>query len=318
MPSICLIKGLSRAVSIAACVSAVLLGTITAQAKPANGTQDKTAPAKIAKLQSGKAKARASSENQLAAANICERAGVAVEFTHKMPRAILVSLSMAETGRASKSGEVRPWPWTINAEGKGYYFETKQEAIAATKRLLKSGMRSIDVGCMQVNLRYHPNAFASLEEAFDPITNMSYGATFLKDLYGRSGSWPKAVAHYHSQLSVYNKPYFARVIRIWMDQRVRVASLTQAIEERATVLRGGAETPIRTIVIGTGRQAPMVLDANSDGGSRVAAVETVGLRFSIDEYETERRTANSAQPEPRVLEPERKPTVLAEASVPPA
>ena len=32
-------------------------------------------------------------------------------------------------------------------------------------------MKVIDVGCFQVDLFYHPYAFTSLEEAFDPDAN---------------------------------------------------------------------------------------------------------------------------------------------------
>ena len=35
---------------------------------------------------------------------------------------------------------------------------------------------------MQVNMMYHPDAFNSLEEAFDPSTNVSWAASWLKKL----------------------------------------------------------------------------------------------------------------------------------------
>ena len=81
------------------------------------------------------------------------------------------SQAEVESGRANDKGVIRPWPWTINAEGRGQFFATKLEAIAAVRALQASGVRSIDVGCMQVNLMYHPNAFASLDEAFDAPAN---------------------------------------------------------------------------------------------------------------------------------------------------
>ena len=60
------------------------------------------------------------------------------------------------------------------------------------------GIRSIDVGCMQVNLMHHPNAFASLDQAFDPVSNTAFAARFLNELYRRTRSWPKSIAAYHS------------------------------------------------------------------------------------------------------------------------
>jgi hypothetical protein len=51
---------------------------------------------------------------------------------------------------------------------------------------------------MQVNLMYHPNAFASLDQAFDPVANANYAARFLTELYGQTHSWTQATARYHS------------------------------------------------------------------------------------------------------------------------
>ncbi len=74
---------------------------------------------------------------------------------------------------------VRPWPWTINVAGQGFFFPTKALAVTAVRELLASGVQSIDVGCLQVNLMFHPAAFASLEQAFDPMANARYAARFL-------------------------------------------------------------------------------------------------------------------------------------------
>jgi len=112
---------------------------------------------------------------------------------------------------------VRPWPWTINAEGEGHFFQTQQEAIAAVKALQAQGVRSIDVGCLQVNLMYHPNAFASLEAAFDPLGNATYAAHFLNALYAGSKDWPAAVAAYHSETPVLGDAYRVLVMARWQN-----------------------------------------------------------------------------------------------------
>ena len=64
----------------------------------------------------------------------------------------------------------------MNAEGQGFYYDTKVEAVAAVRAMQARGIRSIDVGCMQVNLMFHPDAFVSLDEAFDPMANARYAA----------------------------------------------------------------------------------------------------------------------------------------------
>ncbi len=116
-----------------------------------------------------------------------------------LPDHLMAAIAHVESGRRDpQTGRFVPWPWTINAEGQGYFFETKAEAIAAVRDLQAKGVRSIDVGCMQINLMHHPNAFASLEQAFDPPANAAYGARFLVQLHDQSGDWRRATGLYHS------------------------------------------------------------------------------------------------------------------------
>ena len=90
-------------------------------------------------------------------------------------------------GTIPSSGALHPWPWTVDAEGQGAFYDSKELAIAAVRALQARGVRSIDVGCMQVNLMHHPNAFNSLEQAFDPVArNANYAAQFLTELHGQN------------------------------------------------------------------------------------------------------------------------------------
>jgi hypothetical protein len=261
----------------------------------------------------------------------CERAAIAVEASRKMPRALLVSVATAESGRFNTgNGTTRPWPWTINAEGQSFYFDSKKKAVAATRRLLNAGLRSIDVGCMQVNLHYHPQAFASLDDAFEPATNVAYGATFLKQLHAKTKSWPKAIAQYHSESTALNQPYFARVIGIWTGERERIVALARTLKEEAVshidaplrtqTAETTAETPTVIVadvdaVAAGPRPAPMVLDSATSEDVREAAVATVGLRLSIGDEEQANLSRAERRPPPRVLDPApAAPTVLADAT----
>jgi hypothetical protein len=146
---------------------------------------------------------------------LCETAIAGAERTLRLPLRLLGAIAQVESGRPDDAGNVRPWPWTIDAEGSGQYFASKQQAIDAVRTLQARGVHSIDVGCMQVNLMYHPNAFASLDEAFDPIANALYAARFLNTLYGMSGSWVQAAAAYHSQTPAIGADYQQRVMARW-------------------------------------------------------------------------------------------------------
>ena len=108
-----------------------------------------------------------------------------------------------------------PWPWTINVGGQGHFYAAKTDAIAAAQSLLAQGIHSIDVGCMQVNLQQHPDAFASLDTAFDPEANVAYAARFLNQLYRQTGDWPQAAAAYHSQTPAIGAEYERRVMAAW-------------------------------------------------------------------------------------------------------
>ena len=146
--------------------------------------------------------------------NVCDPIIRHYEAAHGIPHKLLTAISLAESGR-KVGGAVVAWPWTINANGASYAFATKGEAIRMVRKLHRRGITSIDVGCMQVNLKQHPKAFSTLEAAFDPATNIAYAAKFLKDKKENKGSWGNAVAHYHSSTPQHHVPYRARVLKIW-------------------------------------------------------------------------------------------------------
>lgn len=151
-------------------------------------------------------------------ATLCETAVSTAEYVNRLPPRLLGAISLTETGRPEPAtGRVRPWPWTINAEGEGHFYQTRQDAIAAVKALQDRGVRSIDVGCLQVNLMYHPAAFASLQDAFDPGANATYAAHFLNALYANSKDWPTAVAAYHSETPVLGDAYRVLVMTRWQS-----------------------------------------------------------------------------------------------------
>ncbi len=158
------------------------------------------------------------------------------EKKNNIPTHLLAAIATTESGRYHKGlGMSVPWPWTINVEGKGYHFNSKAEAIAQTQHFLASGKQSIDVGCMQVNLKHHPKAFANLNQAFDPAANVGYAAKFLSDNYASLGDWIKATAAYHSRTSVHGQRYLANIERSWNSIVGKVA--------QARGVKAGASQP---------------------------------------------------------------------------
>ncbi|WP_243429567.1 transglycosylase SLT domain-containing protein [Acetobacter sacchari] len=148
-------------------------------------------------------------------AGLCARAALSAERIYRIPDQFLVAMGRVESGRRISSGRVVAWPWTVNAQGRGYIYQSEQQAIEAVRAFRAQGVTSIDVGCMQVNLQQHPNAFPSLEAAFDPAANANYAARFLTDLFGRTGSWPGAAAAYHSFTPDIGNAYQWKVLESW-------------------------------------------------------------------------------------------------------
>jgi hypothetical protein len=151
---------------------------------------------------------------------LCQQAIETAAQTHALPPGLLAAIGRVESGRHDPiSGALHPWPWTVDAEGQGAFYDSKEQAIAAVRGLQARGVRSIDVGCMQVNLMHHPNAFGSLEQAFDPMANANYAAQFLVELHGQTGEWPKAAAMYHSATPELGAEYQAKVMAVWPEEQ---------------------------------------------------------------------------------------------------
>lgn len=95
------------------------------------------------------------------------------------------------------------------------YFDSKPAAVAWTRNALARGAHQVDVGCMQVNLQAHPNAFPTLDAAFDPAANADYAARFLTTLQADAGgNWFTATGYYHSRTPALAADYRERVAAI--------------------------------------------------------------------------------------------------------
>jgi hypothetical protein len=157
-----------------------------------------------------------SEEWDVAQSALCGSAVRNAEQQHQLPSGLLEAIARAESGRpVTTLKDVRAWPWTINADGRGLYLQSKAAAIAWV-HLQASRHRYIDVGCTQVDVSLHPAAFASLEDAFDPVLNADFAARLLVDLYHgpAKGDWNLAVGLYHSRTPMLAAAYRDRVAQI--------------------------------------------------------------------------------------------------------
>ncbi|HLB78883.1 MAG TPA: transglycosylase SLT domain-containing protein [Dongiaceae bacterium] len=168
---------------------------------------------------------------------LCAAEIARVERAEAIPAHLLGAIARVESGRWNRAdGAIFAWPWTVTAQGRGRYLPDKQAAIAEVRRLRADGIANIDVGCMQINLLHHPDAFADLDTAFDPAANVAYAGRFLTELRRELRSWARAVARYHSATPELYRGYRDRVFAAWRDERRRARLADRAARAAARIV----------------------------------------------------------------------------------
>ncbi|MBF0168041.1 MAG: tetratricopeptide repeat protein [Alphaproteobacteria bacterium] len=154
---------------------------------------------------------------QTQGAGVCNQPIAEAEKRLGLPRGLLFAIATVESSfRDPQTGIRAPWPYTVNAAGQGRYYATLEEAKKGVVAQLASDVDSVDVGCMQINLRSHVKAFSSLDLAFDPQTNVAYGAGLLQELYLKTQSWSEAIRRYHAPPGSPNGlVYLSKVMAYW-------------------------------------------------------------------------------------------------------
>lgn len=158
-------------------------------------------------------------------AALCDAAALRAADRTGVPASVLRAITRVETGR-QRSGDIRPWPWAVNLAGEGRWLGSAGEALGILQRHHAAGARNFDVGCFQINYRWHGHAFDSLSEMLDPQAGADYAAGFLKRLHTETGDWRAAAGAYHSRTERHAAPYRRRFDR--MLSRLRPAPATPA------------------------------------------------------------------------------------------
>ena len=143
-----------------------------------------------------------------ARASTCAEAARSAEQGHGLPSGLLAAIGAVESGG---------WGWSVNGNDgmSGRRFATEEDAMRYTEGLLGAGLRTIDLGCFQVDLRYHPDAFQRWQDAFDGDANADAAAGILNRLHTQTGDWSRAVALYHSADPQRAQSYLQAVMNAW-------------------------------------------------------------------------------------------------------
>jgi len=203
--------------------------------------------------------AHADDDTLIEGAKLCTAHLPRYEREYGIPTHLLSAIASTESGRYHEGLKIRvPWPWTINANGKGYVFDSKAQAIAAVRRLKARGVQSIDVGCMQVNIYHHPDAFRSLDQAFEPEKNIAYAAGFLRSLYDEQGSWKKAAADYHSKTPWLGRKYVSEVYNSWYQIIDKLRAARLQVPDSSVEAMNELKSPLHKAVVKTHHLAERV------------------------------------------------------------
>lgn len=195
----------------------------------------------------------------------CEAAARIASAEYAVPLDLLLAVAQAESGR-TVGGAMRPWPWTVNEGGQGLWFATRQEAEAHVDAALDAGVRNIDLGCFQINHRWHGDQFPSVTAMFDPVGNARYAARFLAGLYLETGDWSAAVGAYHSRTPDLAVRYSNRVesLRLAMAEAAPFADPEPVQAENGyPLLQAGAAGGAGSLVPDVANGRPMFIRAMS-------------------------------------------------------
>lgn len=224
-------------------------------------------------------------------ADLCGAETRRLEKELGIPDGLLTAISLVESGRWDHTRKASfAWPYTVMAEGRGRFLPNKAAAIAEVVALRARGVRNIDVGCMQINLQAHPNAFPDLNTAFDSRANVGYAARFLINLFDETGSWAKAGTHYHSRTPVKAAAYRTKLALAWnktqeggsaaLGTRRAYAATTYADSPNVHILRGGRDANARPAAL------PVVYrgldDANLQRRAAKLAEERAALKQKVE------------------------------------
>ena len=131
---------------------------------------------------------------------------------------LLYAIALAESGYTNGGTQsVQPWPFTLRTQNRAFYGKNLKQTSEELMRILRYTNR-IDVGLMQVNLRWHSHRVRSPMDLLDARTNLEVAADILAErIKANHGDLNKAIGQYHSFSAVRGSWYAAFVLSIYKN-----------------------------------------------------------------------------------------------------
>jgi type IV secretion system protein VirB1 len=146
------------------------------------------------------------------------------------------------------------------------YFPSSLDEASQLARALIADGHTVSLGLSQVNDRNLDHYGLTIEQAFDPCTNLATGAKILTDFYKRaSNQYGEGKEALQAAISAYNSGSFERGISNgYVGQVYAAAGIVPALITDVT--RNGSARPMRVNYVHSGSS----LGRSSNGGSRAA------------------------------------------------
>jgi len=130
-------------------------------------------------------------------------------------------VTMAAVVKQESGGQ--PWVLNNNTTRQSATFESKAAAVAAAV-VAVGRAESVDMGLVQINSRNLPALGLSVDQAFDPCTNLAAGASILAAGYKKTGSLGRALSIYNTGRSD-SKVGLAYAQKVFQQAGVKVPAI---------------------------------------------------------------------------------------------
>ena len=139
---------------------------------------------------------------------------------HGVDPLLLYAIAITESATGAGNGYIGPSPYVFRTSGGPRFFKSKSVAETELSAVLKT-TQNVDVGMMQINLRYHPQSDPL--NLLDPHHNLTVAAKYLKKTMASTDDPVIGVGRYHSWTKDLAKWYGERVWQIYRNlQRITV------------------------------------------------------------------------------------------------
>ncbi len=206
---------------------------------------------------SGTAQARTAQESGYT----CSTMIAEVEQRRKIPRGLLMAIAITESGNGGQ-----PSPYAMNIAGRSHFADSKAEMAKIISANWSRGVKSIDVGCMQVNLKYHGQKFGRLTDLLDSQTNVEYGAGYLIKLAHDRGSWREGVMDYHNKKVKRRRNWYG--CKVW-NNYLRITHARTGFVQCPKTPTGSSVASRDSI-----KTTPLVIPGYNDSRATLAAVQS--------------------------------------------